>query len=418
MILTESIKEKIQELFKSTPDNIGVSYGKKVTNGKFTGEVGIVFSVERKLPLENIDENQILPSSINIDGVDYVTDVIQVGVVKTLACDSTTLNNCYGWQSSPPGNRATIRPLVGGISITSNNNSNNVGTLGFIAVDSTTQALVGVSNNHVVIGDAFYTSDRNLNGIIQNELSNGVYQNGESSETPEKYIGQVLRYVPLKLPSVGNPPYPTNQVDGALFSVTSEVISNTESFKQFGLSYTNPMPFASTAEINSLLSINPSVYSSGRTSGAKGEGLCTLVISAVGSSSFVNGYDLQNVKKPAYFTDLIEFTRTNPECLDPIDSGDSGSALIANFGGPTDPPDWKIIGLAFASSDIIAYACRIDEVAAQLGIEAWDGTAKNYIDNSFIEYITVNGASSDKTLICNTIEYWQVGLTTDSNTCV
>lgn len=412
MILTESIKEKIQELFKSTPDNVGVSYGKKVTNGEFTGEVGIVFSVERKLPLENIDENQILPSSINIDGVDYVTDVIQVGIVKTLVCDSTTLNNCYGWQTSAPGNRATIRPLVGGISVTSNNNSNSVGTLGFIAVDSTTQALVGVSNNHVVIGDAFYTSDRNINGIIQNELSDGVYQNGESSETPDKYIGQVLRYVPIKLPTQ-SPPYPPNQVDGALVSVASADISNTESFKQFGLSYTNPMPFASTAEIDSLLSLNPSVYSSGRTSGAKGEGVCTLVISAVGSSSFVNGYNLQNVDQSVYFTDLIEFTRTNPDCTYPIAPGDSGSALIASFGGT-----WKIIGLVFAGSDYIGYACRIDEVAAQLGIEAWDGTAKNYIDNSSVQYITVNGASNNKTLICNTDEYWQVGLTTDSNTCV
>jgi hypothetical protein len=412
MTLTESIKEKIQELFNNTPDNVGVSYGKKVTNGEFTGEVGIVFSVEKKLPLEIIDEEQILPSSINIDGVDYVTDVIEVGVVKTLACDSTTLNNCYSWQTSTPGNRATIRPLVGGISVTSNNNSSSVGTLGFIAVDSTTQALVGVSNNHVVIGDAFYTSDRNINGIIQNELSNGVYQNGESSETPDKYIGQALRYVPMKLPTP-SPPYPPNQVDGALVSVASADISNTESFKQFGLSYTNPMPFASTAEIDSLLSLNPSVYSSGRTSGAKGEGLCTLVISAVGTSTFVGGYNLQNADVSVYFTDLIEFTRTNVDCLYPIVPGDSGSALIADFNDT-----WKIIGLVFAGSDNYGFACRIDEVAIQLGIEAWDGTAKNYIDNSSIEYITINGSSSDKISICNGEEYWQVGLTNDSNSCV
>lgn len=406
MILTEAIKEKIQELFASTPDNVGVSYGKKITNGEFTGEVGIVFSVENKLPLEQVPVDQVLPSSITIDGVDYITDVIEVGIVEILACDSTTLANCYGWQTSAPGNRGTIRPLKGGISVTSFNNQNYVGTLGFIAVDTTTQALVGVTNNHVVIRDAFYTSNRNINGTVQNELSDGVYQNGEGGAQPALKIGEVLRYVPMDQLS-------GNQVDAALVSIASADVSNAESFKQFGLSYTTPMPFASTAEINALLSTNPPIYSSGRTTGAKGEGSCTLVISTIGSSNFVSGYNLQYVPQPVFFTDLITFTRTNPDCPFPIAGGDSGSALIASFGGV-----WKIIGLVFAGSQYIGYACRIDQVATQLGIQAWDGTTKSYINLSTKEYKTTTAGSSNKLLSCGGSTYWQVGLINGSQPCV
>jgi hypothetical protein len=407
-MLTESIQQKIQELFDSTPDNVGVSYGKKRTNGQFTGEIGIVFSVETKLPLDQVPEDQVLPSSITIDGVDYITDVVQVGKVKTLACDSTTLNNCYTWQTVPVNNRLTCRPLKGGVSMLSFNNQAYLGTFGFIAVDVETQAFVGVSNNHVLIPDNFYTSSRNLNGVIQNELSDNVYQTGDVyPPDPDLKIGQVVRYVPLL--TIGN-----NRVDGALFSIDENptYIFNSESIKQFGLSYNLPMAFATTAEINNLLATNPPVYSSGRTTGAKGEGLCGLTISQVGAASTVLGFHLQGAERSAYFVDTIGFTRSNPDCPYPITGGDSGSALIASFAGV-----WKIIGLVFATGEFEGFACRIDEVASQLGIEAWDGTTKNYIDPSTIVYKTVPGGSNNKTLSCGGSTYWQVGLTNASSPC-
>ena len=41
---------------------------------------------------------------------------------------------------------------------------------------------------------------------------------------------------------------------------------------------------------------------------------------------------------------------------------------------------WKIIGLAFAGNTFDGFACRIDDVASELGIQAWDGTTKNYLN--------------------------------------
>jgi hypothetical protein len=404
-MLTENIKQKIQELFESTPENVGVSYGRKVSNGEFTGELGITFTVETKLPLEELSEDQVLPSSVTIDGVDYVTDVIQIGKLQTLACDPTTEANCYGWETVPPGNRGTIRPLKGGISISSFNKQGYAGTLGFIAVDTATQALVGITNNHVVIKDAFYTSDRNINGTLENEMSDNVYQTGENyTPDPLLKIGEILRYVPMHTTG--------NTVDGAMFSVASADISNTESIKQYGLSYTAAMPFASTAEINSILSTNPSVYSSGKTSGAKGEGFCGLTISAIGQVAPVSGYNLQGTTTTVTFQNSILFTRTNPDCRAPISPGDSGSALIANFSGT-----WKIIGLCFAASEFVGVANRIDDVASQLGIEAWNGSAKNYVNLATKAYKTVPGGSANKTFTCSGSTYWQVGLTNTSYPC-
>jgi hypothetical protein len=405
-MLTENIKQKIQELFESTPENVGVSYGRKVSNGEFTGELGITFTVETKLPLEELSEDQVLPSSVTIDGVEYATDVIQVGKVQALACDPVTTADCYNWQVIPPGNRGTVRPLKGGISLGSFNNQGKVGTLGFIAVETGTQALVGVTNNHVVILDGFSTSDRNINGVIQNEMSDNVYQNGENSTpNPTLKIGEVLRYVPLYLSN-------NNKVDGALISVASADISNTESIKQFGLNYSAAMPFASTAEINALLTTNPLVYSSGRTTGAKGEGNCGLVISGIGAVVNTSGYNLQGFPQTIPFADSIAFTRSNPDCPDPIFPGDSGSALIASFGGV-----WKIIGLCFAGGDNIGYANRIDIVASQLGIEAWLGVPKNYVNLATKAYKTVPGGSANKTFTCSGSIYWQVGLTNTSYPC-
>jgi hypothetical protein len=114
------------------------------------------------------------------------------------------------------------------------------------------------------------------------------------------------------------------------------------------------------------------------------------------------------------------FTRPDPTCEDPIAGGDSGSALIADFNGV-----WKIIGLVFAGGTIVqagvtyyvGVACRIDEIANIMQIEAWDGTAKNYIDDNSFQYITVPGGSSDLTKTCGGSTYWQVGLTTDTYSC-
>jgi hypothetical protein len=439
-MLTEPIKQKIEDLFNSTPDYVGVGWGHKFNKEELTNEHSIVFRVPKKLPLSEIPEEEHLPSTVEVDGVTYKTDVIEIGNVVPLSiCPSDTLNTCYTWTwfafqetaggpiygpgNIPPGNRGVIRPMQGGISITSANNPISVGTLGFLAVDNEKNTLVGVTNNHVVVGTAFYTNYRNVTN--SNEYQDQYCQPGEGgfAANPNYVVGEVVRYVPIV-------PQPSlNQVDGALVTIDPSKVTNAESYKLYGTNILTPMPFATTAELDNLLATNPQLVSSGRSSGVKSPTSCGIKISAINVnlplSTYIDsnnqpqgGYNINGSRLGASFSGTIEFIRTDlqsnglPACPFPIYGGDSGSALAAQINGV-----WKIIGLVFAGSPYYGYANRIDQVAAQLNISAWDGTTKNYFNTGSRQYITTIGGSTNKTLTCSNNIYWQVGTTSLINPC-
>jgi len=401
--------------------------------------------------------------------------IIAPGEITPLACSAT----CYQGENYPslwgttlqsPGtytnlaNRQTTRVLKGGVSITSTShstpftNAGSVGTMGLVCQDSASGALVGLTNNHVVIRDAYYTSQRTYTNP-QNEFDlidssntiqgDFVYQTGETqpvSPGGANEIGRVLRYVPLYTSAsiVANPSL-VNKVDGAIFSLycTSStgatIIGFTSSFQQVGLTYTSSMPFASTAEIDSLINNNYELFSSGRTTGPKGSPSTLCPIRIYGYASFPITYPLQGNPTLSHFTDVLMFVKPNDSssfspttplttatlCPYPVWGGDSGSTLIANMGGT-----WKIVGLVFAGNGAtynpslgyqvassIGYACRIDQVASQLGIKAWTGSAAPVVDHNTIIYRTVSGSNSTKTLNCSGSTYWQVGLTEKHNIC-
>ena len=398
------------------------------------------------------------------------------GEITTDACSGT----CYigenpwafyaGGPLQSPGtytslaNRQTQRGLKGGVSITSTSkstpftNAGSVGTMGLVCQDSASGALVGLTNNHVVIRDAYYTTQRTYTNP-QNEYDlvdssntiqgDFVYQTGETqpvSAGGAQEIGRVLRYVPIYTSAsiVANPSL-TNKVDAAIFSLYctsstgASIINFTSSFQQLGLTYTASIPFASTAEIDNLLNNNYEFYSSGRTTGPKGSPGTLCPLRMFSYTSFPISYPLQGTNTLSYFTDIIAYVKPsesssyNPStvnsstqvCAYPVWGGDSGSTLIANIGGV-----WKIIGLVFAGNGTpynpalgyqvassIGFACRIDQVASQLGIRAWTGSIAPVVDHNAIIYRTVSGSSNNKTLVCSGSTYWQVGLTEKHNIC-
>jgi hypothetical protein len=408
------------------------------------------------------------------------------GEITTDACSSTCYQGELQWsfaigsQLFAPGNytnlanRQTVRPLKSGVSITSTSHAPNfapatVGTMGLICQDSASGALVGLTNNHVVVRDAFYTSQRTYTNP-QNEYDlvdssntiqgDYVYQTGETTSTVipggGEEIGRVLRYVPIyKSSSIAANPSLTNKVDAAIFSLycTSSTGATIIDFaaaggEQVGLTYGSTIPFASTAEIDNLLNTNYEFFSSGRTTGPKGSPSTLCPLRMLSYASFPIYYKLQGVDTLSYFTDVIAFVKPaesssyNPNtinantqvCSYPLWGGDSGSTLIANIGGV-----WKIIGLVFAGNgtpynqqtnfpttpqgqpyqvaSTIGFACRIDQVASQLGIKAWTGSAAPVVDHNTIVYKTVSGSNSNSTLVCSGSTYWQVGLTEKHNIC-
>ena len=426
----EAILLKIEELGKelflnnnslNTSSNItSISYGYKHVNNIQTDELCVVYTVKEKKPISELLPSEIISKTISIDNAIVKTDVKELYSIKLLAC-----NPACGQVAGPSSaaNRTYTRPLKGGLSITSTNTVTTVGTMGFIAVHTATNTLVGVTNNHVVIQDAYIACNRGNSSPYENEYQpiNSVYQNGEAGviPPPNYTIGQTLKYKPISNTA-------TNSVDCAIFSLRQTDIDMTNpstSVMQAGVSYTAALPFATTAEINSLLASNPMLYSSGRTTGPKGGAACPLRILSTFNTFSIN-YKLQGINVPCTFTNVLSFVKPvndptlSPVCSNPIYGGDSGSALIADFGGVR-----KIIGLVFAAGEdlvgnvIFGYACRIDLVATQMGIQAWDGTNKGFVDESSIVHKTVLGLSCNETLQCSVSDpiYYQAGITNALN---
>jgi len=426
-------------------------------------------------------------------GVDYYLQIVETsGETQPYICYSGS--TCYpgeGYVHNPPNtplqefpypypgatsNRAYTRAIKGGLSITStyysqpfNPQGNTyIGTLGLVCQDIATGALVGLTNNHVIVRDAFYTNQRTYD-YPQNEFDlvdgNGsntspfsyqslVYQQQEQVllVTGTNSIGRVIRYVPLytKATTLSNPTK-INKVDAAIMSLyctsslqdtgSNQIINTTSSFKQVGLDTLFPtnvgLPFATTAEIDGMIDptslyFNPPLASSGRTTGPKSGSLCPLRIWGIGNIDI--SYYKQYVSTPVIMQDVIAFVKPSVDttynlansgsaalCGFPCWHGDSGSSLYAKLNG-----SWKIIGLVFAGdgatepetvASLVGYACRIDNVSQSLGIKAWMGGQAPVVDHSTIKLVSLSGSNDTQTLTCSGSVYYQVGLTTHHKFC-
>ena len=481
-MITEEINKILKEWNDNTPSDVGVGYSFKQTGGVYNGEICISFIVKEKKPLSELSEHEVLPFEIKINNdLTIKTDVIQVGEISVLQCSRTTPITavpplCEPFILTPPTNRSAFATLKGGISISSVNQGNAKGTLGMIVQDVNTNALVGLTNNHVVVGNAISAQYQNLNAVlgsnfpITNEIipSNFSCQPGESGYLSNLKFGQVIRYVPLIPYATGASNIPVgswylspvltpikNRVDAALVSIDCTKIDFNQSFKisGFELLMPNPLPFATTAEIDNLMVTNPQLYSSGRSTGPKGLGTpgCELRLFGINiAPTPVGGYKWHNSGGVQYSTwgeyenRLIGFYKPSgnaaqPHCLWPCAAGDSGSMLIANFGTQVSP-NFKVIGLVFAGnsnptypyatgaqnvfnwnfgpySQWLGFACRIDDVANQLGIKAWTGGTAPLVNPNSISMITLPGLNPITATTCLNEYYYQVGTTMVQSPC-
>ena len=220
----------------------------------------------------------------------------------------------------------------------------------------------------------------------------------------------------------------------------------------------NPLPFATTAEIDNLLVTNPQLYSTGRSTGPKGLGTpgCELRISQINVATSVGPYSWHLAAGGQQFSTAADFNPrliaffkpsgvpAQPHCLWPCAGGDSGSMLIANFGTQASP-NFKVIGLVFAGNSAPSYhnatgaqnvfntnfstlynipnynnwlgfACSIDDVANELGIKAWTGGTAPLV-NPNLNLITLPGLNPITATTCLNEYYYQVGTTMTQSVC-
>jgi hypothetical protein len=426
-----NLNDKIQDIYNSTPDYVhSVSVGNKIKGGIETDDISIVFFVYKKLPLEEIPESEKIPTTIEINGKTYKTDVIENSGFKTMLCYASNDPKITFLQSRQ-------RPLSGGLEVTDffrwveeepNIFQPRAGTLGLIAVDNIDNTLVGLSNNHVIIFDAFNSSERDPTGEIFNIRDNRDFNSqfgssGFNESIPPSVlqcganfpnfdtdnIGRQKRYYPF---SKTNP----NYMDAGLCLIRKEFV-DLNSASQALLSDTFAMPFATTAEIDSLAvggeNYGASIFSCGRTTGPKGDN-CPMIVKYTSSNSLVDNYYFQGENIAIFFSDCLHYQYVNGS-NGPALGGDSGSALIANFDGVN-----KIIGLVFAGTEEsipnYALASRIDRIADFLNISAWDGTEKNFTeDPAPVDFIIRPTDDNSPYIDYQGKRYWQAGLITTSN---
>jgi hypothetical protein len=382
MNLTEEIKNQIIDLYNDTPENVhSVALGYKFINNEKTDQIGIIFKVYQKKPRAELNENEILPSSISIDNQSYVTDVIEESVLPS-GLECYTMNPLSSEISRLQGQPTFLNPIKGGQEIiqfpTGWTNVNGswfraVGTMGLIAVDNVDNKLVGLTNAHVVCDNLYVASDR----IKANEINNPSniveeqpwppspstsYRPGSLSNNGSNLFlsgPRIKRYSALYKNS-------GNTIDCALLFLSNGVVTN----QSFGIhkpstlpQMTSRPPFATRDELNNL-TWNNRLYSTGRTTGPKGWGetsSCRLRPISIGASRSI-GFD----------QDVITFNNTIEYCYEDFSSfpsagGDSGSAVLAEINGQL-----KIIGLLFAGGSNNAILCRIDEIADKMNVRAWD----------------------------------------------
>lgn len=427
-----NVKQEIERLIVDNPyDAHEIAIGCKSTGGTYTEEKVIRFGVEKKLPLDQIPPDKIIPKTINVDGIEYKTDVyvapVEVytaaAIRKLDAVDTQDLIrvmavsycNPIGTNSVPPVvstpvsyHRATTRPLRGGISMAAPPPTGyvNAGTLGLMVVDSIDGKLVGLTNNHVCgnpggsldkckfyANDAYsasYTHFNTINLYQQSSWDSGIVNKASD------LIGFAKRQFPLSSTFI-------NYIDAGIVNLSSSFVDN-GSWNVLGSSFVSSPPFASTAEIDSITS-STLVFKSARTTGPIGPDNysgCVIQITNTSTALYVSGY---GTGVPALlFGDCLKIESTGTVVGV---GGDSGSVVYAKIGGV-----WKVVGLFFAGNNdgSAGYACRIDRVAGLLQIGAYDGGSysadpgtRSYVTMSLAEYGSQISASFGGKM------YWQVG---------
>jgi hypothetical protein len=229
-------------------------------------------------------------------------------------------------------------------------------------------------------------------------------------------VGTIKRYQPI---STSN----NNFIDVTIIQPNISLL-DTNSYKIFepigSTEYSDFLPFASTSEIDNLLTSNPRLYSTGRTTGPKGFGSsssCRLRVRDLGLSATIqgDGYSLPGSNPSVTFNDTIEYEYED-ESLGPAQPGDSGSILLADISGVR-----KVIGLVFAiRGNRIALACRIDRIANSMNIRAWDNTinfsAIPSVKNAAgILLNRLDSRANNTSIIFNNKRYYQVGFTRNTN---
>lgn len=390
--IIDKARELAFNLFKENNyDIVSTGVGFKKVAGEYINVKCITFGVKKKLPLNQIPLDKIIPSSFIIDGETVYTDVYEESEFRI----QPTYCHNSGDQAVPPNvpppvsfNRARTRPLSGGISGAASPVTGfvNAGTLGGVVVDLFDGTVVGITNAHVGAspGGSDFQAPIALSIPTTTTAAISTFTFGARAsayraidfyqpsswdsgiaDNPSDMVGSMKRAMPIILPPG------SNKLDVCLINLSDDIVS-TGSWFPLSAPFNYAPDFATKDEINEI-TLNDPLFKSGRTLGPLGsDSSCDLrlvnnsfSIGVIFDGNVMNYTDLLRVESP-YTNSFVS------------SGGDSGSLVYACLSSTVPAASaWKIIGLHFAGSSTLGAAIRIDNIAQMFSVSAYKGDIRS-----------------------------------------
>ena len=378
--------------------NYGITWGRKHVDGTETEDYSLIFHVPIKKSFESLSPDEILPDSIAINDIEYITDVKTKPVYKPLIY--WCLADTSGTREPLRSNQIRHRPLIGGVEAESLWGQ-YVGTLGLMVRDISDGQVVTLSNSHVYAEGLLHAfarvQDKNIESILEYQPT-GLYRTTPSNDL----IGQCKRSIVIgnldphyTIDYTYNRSINSTSADAAISTITdyTTCLDTVNSVNVIGFNQVGPYQFASNTEIASLLDpVSPNykspIFRSGRTNGPVGypgtsnsfgagySTTCSLSVTEIGTQ-YVGTYDTDAL---SYYQNTIAFAGN----INAANGGDSGSALFALLSSNTPLPKWKCIGLLFAGTNslpTVGIGCNINNIVRDLGIAPWNGVIPTHTSN-------------------------------------
>ena len=331
--------------------------------------------------------------------------------------------------------------IVGGAGMSNwTSNPNSIGTLGFVALDEFTDALVGVTNAHVAgpvdFGGMILEEDTYaLGDALPNTAVGDTFQWPLSSNTTVANSKGFVWRVNQCINTTTDFNEPRNTVDGACLFLKNGV-TDANSYKMFNSDVIPAYPeWCTEDELDNLMVNGNDLFSVGTRTGIKGSDVdyvSGIKLKAINSNqaTLLGTPDADN-SGSILMTDMVSFAAFNsndpkygdgaigsdesagldygPAIPGASQGGDSGSAVFADINGT-----WKLAGLLFAGSysNNRGSFCKITNVARQLNIKRWDGTNDRAVPlTGTIDRVIIGGQLTDPTVVINGTTYFRAGYT-------
>lgn len=331
---SEALREAREHLLRR-PNVVATGIGFKTTRGERTGEIGIVCSVERKLPAHELAATELVPA--RVAGV--VTDVVATGPLRALAAQPLSEH------------RGRHRPAPGGVSI--GHHAVTAGTLGCVVCRDAKRYIL--SNNHVL-------ADTNRAQPGDPILQPAPYDGGE---LPGDTIAVLEEFVPIRMLDEESACTAARGVTSALNSLARTLGSDA----RLRAVSTHPVHNLVDAALGLPLDdgwLSAQVLGIG---GVAGEGRAELgmALHKSGRTTQITSGEVVQVEVTADVRLGHKVARFADQFMAGAMSsgGDSGSIVLDDRN--------HVVGLLFAGSETTTICNRIEHVLSALEVEVWTG---------------------------------------------